>query len=138
MKYLRLVNNTKKNYDYLIKALQEVAWDYRVRVIKAGYGIFIKNEEAIILDNSIRCFDIERANQNLDYRVIINNDNDDLLEMEFSENGQVYFIMFKLLGKVYLAYDINEAIAWSNVIQKARIESKRFFNKSVYLERNRI
>jgi hypothetical protein len=135
-KYNAQVRNEKK----IISTLQEVAYDLRVRVVKSGYGnLFINESKDIRADSVSESYNIERLNQNVNIRIVID-DETHLVEMEFSEDGKFYCIIFKLLGKCYASCGENELMAWNNLIKKARIENKKLFNlyKYGYYDRNKI
>lgn len=117
----------------IIKVLQEVACDYHVRVYRSWWGNLIIDGDQLVIDSVITddlgCFEMNSNNTIIvgDYESVI---------FEHDENGKLYFINFRVLGKCYLAYGDNTVSAWLNVIKKARAVNKKFFYG--HLDRQRI
>ena len=135
------LNYVKKLHTKLIRVFQEIAYDYRIRIIKAGNGNLVVNGTVIENDadqSNEDCISVERMNQNPDYTMILNAGDNNLIEMDFSDSGNMYFIYFRLLGKHYMSYGITEITAWVNAIHRARIENKRLFSRSSMYDRNKI
>jgi hypothetical protein len=111
--------------DFIIKSIQEIAYDYHVRIFKAAWGnLIINNERVLPRSNKIKsygCFDMDLDNTN------ISESNIDA-QFEYADTGNIYFINFRVLGKRYLAYGNNISIAWFNVIKKAKDINKRYFS----------
>ena len=120
--YENKLRKTENNNPKILKILQEVACDYRVRVIKAGFGniklINDKNEQGYInlgADNSRQGY-----------------------QFEINDECDMYLINFRVFGKCYLAYANSEIAAWSIVISKAREESRNIFGRTGYLDKHKI
>ena len=113
-KSLNNANNPK-----LIKIMQEIACDYRLRVIRSGYCILSIDgviERGKIIDDKVK-----DSGDCLPFF--------DKIQIEYSDNGNMYCIHFKLFGKYYISYGNNEVMAWANAVQRARKENKKLFSK---------
>ena len=111
-----------------IKTLQEIAYDYHVRVFKSSWGyLFITHKSDFIVNTEnedSNCFVMSSDNT----EVVV-----DGLDVKFvyTDIGDVYFINFRVLGKCYLVYGDDIISAWINVIRKARDLNKKFFYRNL-------
>jgi hypothetical protein len=119
IKYSKLYNATKRKEYFLIKTLQEIAYSYRVRIIRAGHGTLTIEDDNTTddTDNDGGCLDTGSDNMGI--------------EINFTEDGDLYFINFKVLGRCYLAYATTEDLVWINIVKKARAENRRLFSRSI-------
>lgn len=123
--YRLLIEYINKTNPEIIKVLQEIACDYRVRVIKAGKG-YIKADIIKASDIERKCINLANDNSSPGYN------------FKFDDDSKLYLINFRVFGKCYLAYSDNEVDAWSLVVSKAREESRNLFGRSGYLDRHKI
>lgn len=129
---ISILDNIEQS-EFTLKILQEIAYDYHVRIIRSGQGsLFIDN---IIVDeySPSRGF-IDMGSDN----IIIQPNKDEQISFTFDKSGKLFLINFRVLGKCYLVYGSNDVIAWLNLINKARSENKKLFSKSSYIDRNKI
>ena len=115
-------NRYKKIEELTITALQEIACDYKVKVIKCSYGsIYMSSQRANIknLLSNEGCFELDDNNN-------LRNLNTKMTDFDF-DNGSLYLINFKVYGRLYLAYAENPLKCWIVVIRRARKENKKLF-----------
>lgn len=115
-------SNIDLDYMEIVKVLQEIACDYRVRVVKSGWGEGI---DPYIENQCLSDMEIEHLYMLAEK--YIDNDSD-----------EYYFIGFKVFGKYYLTYAKNEMLAWANVVRKARERSRDLFGRTGSLDKYKI
>ncbi len=109
-----------KREKIMITTLQEVAYDYRVRVVINGFcRLTIDGKDVKISDLDISGHCIEGG-------------------YSYTDGGDIYIIIFRVFGKYYLAYSSNPLMSWRVVVQKAREENRKLFSRSNYYDRNKI
>lgn len=109
----------------LIKVFQEIAYDYHIRIIKAGRGSFIYEEDLIPIA-TLPYKDEPYLDMGVDN--ILQGAAKDI-QYEYFDSGDTYFINFRILGRCYLAYSNDEVSAWITTIRKGRAENKKLFRK---------
>lgn len=115
-------NRYKKLEESTITALQEIACDYKIKVIKCGYGsIYMSSQKANIKDllSNEGCFELSDNNNLRDINI-------GMTDFDF-DDGDLYLINFKVYGRLYLAYAENILKCWIVAIRRARKENKKLF-----------
>ena len=115
--YRNRITNMETDSIKILKILQEIACDYRVRIIKSGLGNTSASVECVYMG----------VNNDIPY-----------YSMEYTEKGKSYLINFRVFGKCYLANADSEIAAWAIVISKAREESRNIFGRTGYLDKHKI
>lgn len=121
----------------LISTLQEIACDYRVKVIRSGYGVIRYRTDRMHNANELfeTCHDVE-VDENTTMDTILDKTDFEIFDKEDSDKVE-YFIIFKVFGHHYLTYSESPLNAWREVVQKARKESIRVFGRSTYVDYRR-
>ena len=115
----------------LISTFQEIACDYRVKVIKSGYGVVRRKRDRMynIKEYSETCYDVE-VDENTTIDNILDKTQFEIFEACSDSERVDYYIIFKVFGHHYLTYSENVVETWRTVVQKARKERLRIFGRS--------
>ncbi len=122
----------------LISTLQEIACDYRVKVIRSGYGVVRLKGDRMHNVNILfeTCHDVE-VDENTTMDNVLDKTDFEIFDKEEDSDKVEYFIIFKVFGHHYLTYSESPVDAWREVVQKARKESIRIFGRSTYVDYRR-
>ncbi len=117
--------NIKMCDDKIMTLLQEVAYDYGIRIIKCGKGSIC----TIVQDTNYIELISDEGYIELDSHNMIPEDCDEQKDFNF-DVGNLYLINFKIYGKLYLSYAKSPIECWIIAIRKARKENKKLIRNN--------